>query len=43
MPEAATREELEARGAEVAAWAQALTLRYSGRLHVALWGGRRGT
>jgi organic radical activating enzyme len=43
MPEAATREELEERGPEVAAWAQALTVRYSGRLHVALWGGRRGT
>ncbi|HVY28027.1 MAG TPA: 7-carboxy-7-deazaguanine synthase QueE [Polyangiaceae bacterium] len=43
MPEAATREELEQRGPSVAAWAQALTVRYSGRLHVALWGGRRGT
>lgn len=43
MPEAATREELERHGPEVAGWAQALTLRYSGRLHVALWGGRRGT
>jgi len=43
MPEAATRDELEQRGAQVAAWAQALTVRYSGRLHVALWGGRRGT
>lgn len=43
MPEATSREELDARGPQVAAWAQALTLRYSGRLHVALWGGRRGT
>lgn len=43
MPEATTREELEARSGEVAAWAQALSLRFSSRLHVALWGGRRGT
>jgi organic radical activating enzyme len=43
MPEASTREELDRHGPEVAAWAQSLTLRYSGRLHVALWGGRRGT
>jgi organic radical activating enzyme len=43
MPEAATRDELEQHGPQVAAWAQALTVRYSGRLHVALWGGRRGT
>jgi organic radical activating enzyme len=43
MPEATSREELDERGPQVAAWAQALTLRYSGRLHVALWGGRRGT
>ena len=43
MPEGATREELHACEAQVAAWAQALTVRYSGRLHVALWGGRRGT
>ena len=43
MPEAATREELAARSAEVAAWSQALALRFSSRLHVTLWGGRRGT
>jgi organic radical activating enzyme len=43
MPEAISRDELDARGPQVAAWAQALTVRYSGRLHVALWGGRRGT
>jgi 7-carboxy-7-deazaguanine synthase len=43
MPEAATREELEARSSEVAAWAQALEVRFSSRLHVSLWGGRRGT
>jgi 7-carboxy-7-deazaguanine synthase len=43
MPEAATREQLEARSAEVAAWSQALSLRFSSRLHVTLWGGRRGT
>ena len=43
MPEASTREELEARSPAVAAWSQALSLRFSSRLHVALWGGRRGT
>lgn len=43
MPEAATREELEARSPVVAAWSQALSLRFSSRLHVTLWGGRRGT
>ena len=43
MPQAASREELEARSAEVAAWSQALSLRFSSRLHLALWGGRRGT
>lgn len=43
MPEAATREELAARSAEVAGWAQALSLRFSSRLHLALWDGRRGT
>jgi 7-carboxy-7-deazaguanine synthase len=43
MPEAANRQELDARSGEVAAWSQALSLRFSSRLHVALWGGRRGT
>jgi 7-carboxy-7-deazaguanine synthase len=43
MPEASTPAELEARGAEVAAWSLALNVRFSSRLHVALWGGRRGT
>ncbi|HKY34562.1 MAG TPA: 7-carboxy-7-deazaguanine synthase QueE [Polyangiaceae bacterium] len=43
MPEAATSEELRARAPIVAAWSQELGLRYSDRLHVALWGGRRGT
>jgi 7-carboxy-7-deazaguanine synthase len=43
MPEAATRQELEARSAPVAAWSQSLGVRFSSRLHVTLWGGRRGT
>jgi organic radical activating enzyme len=43
MPEAATREELDLRSPQVAAFAQSLSLRFSGRLHLALWGGRRGT
>lgn len=43
MPQAASREELEARSGDVAAWSQALGLRFSSRLHLALWGGRRGT
>jgi 7-carboxy-7-deazaguanine synthase len=43
MPEAATPEELEARSPAVAAWSQALSVRFSSRLHVTLWGGRRGT
>lgn len=43
MPEAATRDELEARSPVVAAWSRALSLRFSSRLHVTLWGGRRGT
>lgn len=43
MPEAATPEELSARSPSVAAWSQALHVRFAGRLHVALWGGRRGT
>ena len=43
MPEASTPEELQARSPEVAAWSQALSVRFSSRLHVTLWGGRRGT
>lgn len=43
MPEATTPEQLAARSPEVAAWSQALSVRFSSRLHVALWGGRRGT
>lgn len=43
MPEASTRDELEARSTEVAGWAQALGVRFSSRLHIALWGGRRAT
>jgi organic radical activating enzyme len=42
MPEAATRQELEQRSPQVAAWSQQLSVRFSTRLHVALWGGRRG-
>lgn len=43
MPEAATPAELRARESEVAAWSQDLGVRFGSRLHVALWGGRRGT
>ncbi len=43
MPEAANREELDQRSPDVAAWSQALSVRFSSRLHVQLWGGRRGT
>jgi organic radical activating enzyme len=43
MPEASTREELQARSIEVAGWSQALAVRFSSRLHIALWGGRRAT
>ena len=43
MPEASSRQELEARSAEVSAWSLALQVRFSSRLHLALWGGRRGT
>lgn len=42
MPEAATRAELDQRSPDVAAWSQQLSVRFSSRLHVALWGGRRG-
>jgi hypothetical protein len=43
MPEAATRQELEAHSGAVAAWSQSLGVRFSSRLHITLWGGRRGT
>jgi 7-carboxy-7-deazaguanine synthase len=43
MPEAASSEQLRERAPVVAAWAQQLGLRFTDRLHVALWGGRRGT
>ncbi len=43
MPEATTPEQLHARSPQVAAWSQALSVRFTSRLHVALWGGRRGT
>jgi organic radical activating enzyme len=42
MPLAATREELSARSGLVAREALARGLRFSSRLHVELWGGRRG-
>ena len=42
MPLAATREELSARSALVAGEALARGLRFSSRLHVELWSGRRG-
>jgi organic radical activating enzyme len=42
MPEAATPGELQRRSPKVAAWSQQLGLGFSTRLHVALWGGRRG-
>jgi 7-carboxy-7-deazaguanine synthase len=43
MPEASTPEQLAERSTEVAEWSQALSLRFSSRLHLALWGGRRAT
>jgi organic radical activating enzyme len=43
MPEASTPEQLAERSPQVAAWSQALSVRFSSRLHVTLWGGRRGT
>jgi 7-carboxy-7-deazaguanine synthase len=43
MPEASTPDELHARSPQIAAWSQALSVRFSSRLHVTLWGGRRGT
>lgn len=43
MPEARSPEELRTRGPQVADAALARGVRYSSRLHVELWGGRRGT
>ncbi len=43
MPEAATPRELTAESAKVAGWSQQLGVGFSTRLHVALWGGKRGT
>ncbi len=43
MPEASTPQELQERSPRVAEWSQALAVRFSGRLHVTLWDGRRGT
>lgn len=43
MPEATSREELTRLSPEVAAWSQALGVRFSSRLHLLLWDGRRGT
>jgi len=43
MPEAADREQLRARSLSVAEAAHARGFRFSSRLHLELWGGRRGT
>jgi 7-carboxy-7-deazaguanine synthase len=43
MPEASDRETLRARSLSVAEAAQARGVRFSSRLHLELWGGRRGT
>lgn len=43
MPEAATPAELAARSGEVAEWSRTLAVRFGTRLHISLWGGRRGT
>jgi organic radical activating enzyme len=43
MPEATTAEELAQRGPLVADAALARGYRYTSRMHVSLWGGRRGT
>jgi organic radical activating enzyme len=43
MPEAADREQLRARSFAVAEAARARSYRFSSRLHLELWGGRRGT
>jgi len=43
MPEASSREQLRARALAVAEAARARSFRFSSRLHLELWGGRRGT
>lgn len=43
MPEARTKEQLRGRGPQVAAWASRERYRYSNRLHLELYDGRRGT
>jgi len=43
MPEATDREQLRARSLTVAEAARARSYRFSSRLHLELWGGRRGT
>lgn len=43
MPEASTPDELQQRSPAVASWSQELGVRFSPRLHLALWGGKRGT
>ena len=43
MPEASDRESLRARSFAVAEAASARSFRFSSRLHLELWGGRRGT
>jgi organic radical activating enzyme len=43
MPEAADREQLRARSFAVAEAARTRSYRFSSRLHLELWGGRRGT
>jgi len=43
MPQASDREQLRARSLDVAVAAQARGFRFSSRLHLELWGGRRGT
>src|SRR4051812_24141406 len=43
MPEARDREQLRARSFAVAEAARARSYRFSSRLHLELWGGRRGT
>jgi organic radical activating enzyme len=43
MPEANDREQLRARSVRVAEAARARGFRFSSRLHLELWGGRRGT
>ncbi|HEY3252324.1 MAG TPA: 7-carboxy-7-deazaguanine synthase QueE [Polyangiaceae bacterium] len=43
MPQAADREQLRARSFAVAEAARARSYRFSSRLHLELWGGRRGT